>query len=42
MDEIEEKAKRLKEVRFSLVWDDWAIHQLINSLEDLQYPDEPN
>jgi len=40
MDELEEKARKVKEVRASLVWDDWAIHWLINSLDDLNYHDD--
>ena len=40
MDELEEKARKIKEVRAGLMWDDWAIHWLINSLDDLDYHDD--
>tara|TARA_B100001109_G_C18771637_1_gene431003 strand:+ start:813 stop:941 length:129 start_codon:yes stop_codon:yes gene_type:complete len=40
MDEIEEKAKKLKAIRFTLFQDDWAIHHLINCYERLQCRDE--
>jgi hypothetical protein len=40
VDPIEEKGKRLKEVREELFWDDWAIHWLINSLDSIKSQDE--
>jgi hypothetical protein len=39
MDPIEKKAKKLKEVRSELFWDDWAIHWLINSYDELKSKD---
>ena len=40
MDQIEEKANKLRSIREDLFWDDWAIHWLINTLNDLQSQDE--
>lgn len=40
MGDIEEKAKRLVEIRWQLFFDDWAIHYLINTYPDLKWLDE--
>jgi len=40
MNDFDLKVEKLKDIRYGLVWDDWAIHWLISTVVDINYNDE--